>query len=161
MEYIIKNKIEELIAKGIVEYGNSSLDESTRDSIRIKLELHRAIKNELTKAEKKNGKEITPEEELKILLGMKAQREESWKIYKDAGRWDLANKENMEAEIISHILPVLPTNEDIELYTKGVIELHYNGKCEMKNMKDILAEVKKKYPSADGKIVSSVVKQYV
>ena len=161
MEYIIKNKIDELIAKGIMEYGNDKLDAETREAIRIKLELHRAIKTEFKKIEGRTGKEITPEEELNILLGMKTQREESWKIYKDAGRWDLANKENMEAEMLSHILPALPTDEDIEMYTKGIIELHYNGKCEMRNMKDILAEVKKKYPSADGKLVSSVVKQYV
>lgn len=159
MEYIIKDKIDELISKGIVAFGTEK-DETTKEAIRIKLELHRAIKTEFKKIEGRTGKEITPAEEMNILVKMKADREEAWNIYKNAGRWDMANKENMEAEILSKIIPNLPTEEDIVMYTKGIIELHYNGKCEMRNMKDILAEVKKKYPSADGKIVSSVVKQY-
>lgn len=160
MEYIIKDKIDELISKGIVAFGTEK-DENTREAIRVKLELHRAIKTEFKKIEGRTGKEITPEEELKILVDMKSKREEAWNIYKDAGRWDLANKENMEAEMLSHIIPNVPTEEDVKNYTEEVIQQQFGGKCTMKDMKVILAEVKKKYPFANGGIVSQVVKLHV
>ena len=157
MEYVIKDKIDELISKGITAFGTEK-DETAKESIRVKLELHRAIKTEFKKIEGRTGKEITPEEEIKILVDMKSKREEAWNIYKNAGRWDLANKENMEAEILSHIIPAMPTEEDIKNYTEEVIQQQFGGKCTMKDMKVILAEVKKKYPFASGGVVSQVVK---
>lgn len=160
MEYIIKDKIDELISKGIVAFGTEK-DETTKEAIRVKLELHRAIKTEFKKIEGRTGKEITPEEELKILVDMKSKREEAWNIYKDAGRWDLANKENMETEILSHIIPAMPTEDDIKNYTEEVIQQQFGGKCTMKDMKVILGEVKKKYPFANGGVVSQVVKLHV
>ena len=159
MNYIVKDKIDELISKGIVALG-AEKDETTKEAIRIKLELHRAIKTEFKKIEGRTGKEITPAEEMDILIKMKNSREQAWEIYKNAGRWDLANKENMEAEMLSNILPVLPTEEDIISYTTEVIETVYGGKCAMKDMKDIITEVKKKYPSADGSTISIVVRKY-
>lgn len=159
MEYIIKNRIDELISKEIIAMGNEK-DGTNKEAIRTQLELYRSIKNELTKEEKKTGKEITPEEELKILLKMKSQREDSWKQYKDAGRWDLANKENIEAELLSNIIPTQPTDDDIRSFTAEVINIMYGGKCTMKDMKNILTEVNKKYPSVSGKIVSEVVKSH-
>ncbi len=160
MEYIIKNRIDELISNAMMAFGTEK-DETTKEAIRIELELYRAIKTEFKKMEGRTGKEITTKEEFDILLNMKIQREESWNIYKNAGRWDLANKENMEVEMLSRILPSLPTTEDIVEYIKEIIKERYNNKCVMRDIKDILAETKKKYPSADGGIVSSVVKQYV
>lgn len=160
MDYIIKDRLDELIVKGIVAYGSEN-DKAIRDSIRLKLELHRSIKNEFTKKEKERGKEMTPDEELNILLKMKTQREDSWQQYRNAGRWDLANKENVEAELLSHIIPAQPTDEDIELYTEGIIQMQYDGKCTMKDIKVILAEVKKKYPAASGSVISNVVKKHI
>lgn len=160
MEYVIKDKIDELISKGITAFGTEK-DEATKEAIRVKLELHRAIKTEFKKIEGRTGKEITPEEEIKILVDMKSKREEAWNIYKNAGRWDLANKENMEAEILSRIIPEMPTEDDIKNYAEEVIQQQFGGKCTMKDMKVILAEVKKKYPFARGGVVSQVVKLHV
>jgi len=160
MEYVIKDKIDELISKGITAFGTEK-DETAKEAIRVKLELHRAIKTEFKKIEGRTGKEITPEEEIKILVDMKSKREEAWNIYKNAGRWDLANKENMEAEILSHIIPEMPTEDDIKDYAEEVIQQQFGGKCTMKDMKVILAEVKKKYPFASGGVVSQVVKLHV
>ena len=57
--------------------------------------------------------------------------------------------------------PQQPTEEEITNLTKGVIfafESKNGRKVEMRDMKTILAEVQKTYPSANGKVVSGVVK---
>ena len=92
---------------------------------------------------------------------MYAQREDSVTQYFSAGRQDLVDKESAELAILKEYIPKQPSEDDIIELTKKVIsefETSNGRKVEMRDMKSILAEVQKTYPSANGKVVSGVVK---
>ena len=163
MEYIIKNKLNEIISNLMLEYGKET-NEELRNEIHIKLELYRSIKNAITVEEKKTGNEIKPEEEAKLLMKLALQRKDSIEQYKQGGRQDLAEKEEKELAIINEYLPKEPTEEEITKLVKATmvkIEAEKGAKVEMRNMKDIMAAVKQVYPTVDGKLVSGIVKSSI
>ena len=163
MEYVIKNKLNEIISNLMLEYGKET-NEKLRNEIHIKLELYRSIKNAITVEEKKTGNEIKPEEEAKLLMKLATQRKDSIEQYKQGGRQDLAEKEEKELAIISEYLPKEPTEEEITKLVKETIakiEVENGAKVEMRNMKDIMAAVKQVYPTVDGKLVSGIVKSSI
>lgn len=88
------------------------------------------------------------------------QRQESAKIYKSAGRDELAEAELKEAEYIQPFLLKEPDEEKVKLYTSKIIEEAFKGKVSMKDTKAILALVLAEFPGASGKLVSSIVKAY-
>lgn len=163
MEYVIKNKLNEIISNLMLEYGKET-NEELRNEIHIKLELYRSIKNGITVEEKKTGNEIKPEEEAKLLMKLATQRKDSIEQYKQGGRQDLAEKEEKELAIISEYLPKEPTEEEITKLVKETIakiEAENGAKVEMRNMKNIMAAVKQVYPTVDGKLVSGIVKSSI
>ena len=163
MEYVIKNKLNEIISNLMLEYGKET-NEELRNEIHIKLELYRSIKNAITVEEKKTGNEIKPEEEAKLLMKLATQRKDSIEQYKQGGRQDLAEKEEKELAIINEYLPKEPTEEEITKLVKDTIakiEAEKGSKVEMRNMKDIMAAVKQVYPTVDGKLVSGIVKSSI
>lgn len=145
---MIREKLNELIKSAMLNHDN------------VRLEVIRSIKTAFTNFEKE-GKELTDADESKILLKMVSQREDSIEQYKKGARYDLAEKEQNELNILNEYVPKQPTDEEITNLTKGVIaafETQNGRKVEMRDMKTILSEVQKTYPSANGKIVSGVVK---
>lgn len=146
----MRNEINTMIATAM-KSGNS-----------IELNALRAIKtafmNWSTSADNA-GKEMTDADELKILLKMKAQREDSINQYKAGGREDLVESETAELNALLKFIPAQPTDEEIESYTKEIAS-KIEG-LSMKDMKNVLAKVQEKYPTANGKIVSQVVKSMI
>lgn len=125
------------------------------------LDTYKLIKAEFLRWTKDNpNKEFTEAVEQKILKKMYDQRMESFKVFTEAGREDLARIEKFGAEIISAYLPKEVPPEELILQTKMIIKLDYNDKVSMKDMKTILSKVQEIYPGASGKIVSQVVKSY-
>lgn len=163
MEYVIKNKLNEIISNLMLEYGKEQ-NEELRKEIHMKLEVYRSIKNAITVEEKKTGNEIKPEEEAKLLMKLATQHKDSIEQYKKGGRQDLAEKEEKELAIISEYIPKEPTEEEITKLVKETIakiEAETSAKIEMRNMKDIMAAVKQVYPTVDGKLVSGIVKSSI
>lgn len=163
MEYIIKNKLNEIISNLMLEYGKET-NEELRKEIHIKLEVYRSIKNAITVEEKKTGNEIKPEEEAKLLMKLATQRKDSIEQYKQGGRQDLVEKEEKELAIINEYLPKEPTEEEITKLVKDTIakiEAEKGSKVEMRNMKDIMAAVQQVYPTVNGKLVSGIVKSSI
>ena len=94
---------------------------------------------------------------------MSEQRKDSIAQYEKGGRTDLADDEKKEIEIIKQYVPEQPSDNDIEKYTNEVIDIIYKQndaefKLTMRDMKMILSIVQEKYPTANGKIVSTVLK---
>ena len=144
-----------------------NIDELIKDATKSKsdlLDIYRLIKSEFLKWQKDNpGKELDERQQNKILQKMYDQRVESAKIYDEAGRRDLANNEAREALIIYPFLPYQVPDEEIEDYTTEICDKLRDGgyNITMRDMKSILSQVQEKYPDANGKIVSKVVKYYV
>ena len=144
---------------------NKSIADAMKSHDRERLETLKLIKSEIVKVEK-SGETIDDAKELKILLKMIDQRNESIKQYKNAGRQDLADEEQREINVISQFIPTQPSDEEIAACTKNCINEFVamndsDWKLSMRDMKAVLTKVQETYPMANGKIVSKVLKEYI
>ena len=147
------------------------IDELIKDAMHQKnrelLNVLKLIKAEFLKKQTEPGrktKELTDEEQTKVLLKMASQREDSIKQYIDGGRQDLADAERKELEIIKRFIPKQPTDEELADYVTEVIKDYLSvngGNLSMKDMKPIMNIVKEKYPTANGKIVSQTLTKVI
>ena len=141
---------------------DSLISESMKNKNSDRLSTFRLIKSEFTKFEKDN-KNLTESDEMKILMKMAAQREDSIVQYTNANRIDLVNEEKAGLEIIREFIPKQPTDIELFEYTESVISdiINSGREVSMKSMKEIMSKVKEKYPMANGKILSSALKSYL
>lgn len=142
---MLHNEIDKLIA------------EAMKSQDAVKLKTLRMIKSEFVKKEK-DGTVLTDVVESNILTKMVSQREDAIAQFKSANRTDLVESEALELEVLKSLAPKQATDEEIIAETESIIA--NMGTVSMKDMKNILAEVQKKYPTASGKIVSQVVKAH-
>jgi hypothetical protein len=144
---------------------NKYIAEAMKKRERDKLDTLKLIKAELVKAEK-DGIKLDDAKEAKILIKMVEQRKDSISQYIKGGRNDLAEAEQKEIDVIKEFIPEQPTDEEIEKYTNDTIT-HYieqndsDYQVSMKDMKAILSMVQERYPMANGKIVSKVLKDRI
>ena len=111
----------------------------------------------------RTSKELTEEEQMKVLMKMAAAHKDSIEQYDKAGRSDLSENEKKELDVINGFLPKESTDKEIEEYTSLAVTIYKTTKDEayvlsMKDMKGIMALVKEKYPTANGGIVSKTLK---
>lgn len=104
----------------------------------------------------KDAKPLDDAAEIKLLRKMIAQREDAAAEYVRGGREDLAEKELLEAEIIKEYLPAEITRETIEAAAREIIDVK-----EMKMMGGYIKKLKEKFPTADGRLISEVVKMII
>lgn len=131
---------------------NTLIMESMKAHNKIRTETLRLIKSELVKAEKSKDYNET-----KVILKMIAAHKDSIDQFK--GRQDLIDKEQAELDIIQEFAPKEVSAEEIKEYTLSIINNIPN--ISMKDMKQVLSTVQAKYPTADGKIVSDILKSYI
>lgn len=131
---------------------NTLIMESMKAHNKIRTETLRLIKSELVKAEKSKDYNET-----KVILKMIAAHKDSIDQFK--GRQDLIDKEQAELDIIQEFAPKEASVEEIKEYTLSIINNIPN--ISMKDMKQVLSAVQAKYPTADGKIVSDILKSYI
>lgn len=145
---MLREKLNDLIKEAMMSHDHA------------RLEVVRSIKTAFTNFEKE-GKELADADEIKLMNKMVSQRKDSIEQYKQGARPDLVEKEMGELAILESFMPKQPSEEDIAALAKKVIsdfETSNGRNVEMRDMKSILAEVQKTYPSANGKVVSMVVK---
>ena len=106
---------------------------------------------------KGNNDGITEDEISLMLQTMIKQRTESAKIFFEAGRNDLAEKEENEISIISDFLPKQLTNNEILIVIEKTIE--ETGAKSMRDMGKIMGLIKQRYAGkCDFSEVSKIVK---
>lgn len=137
---------------------NSLIAEAMKNKENDRVAVLRLIKAELLKKEKE-GKPLDETIEASVLMKMVSQREDSINQFKQANRMDLAENEQKELDIIKEFAPKQVSDEDITIETEKVI-VNMGGTVTMKDMKNILAEVQKVYPTANGKLISQIVKSH-
>ena len=137
---------------------NSLIAEAMKNKENDRVAVLRLIKAELLKKEKE-GKPLDETIEASVLMKMVSQREDSINQFKQANRMDLAENEQKELDIIKEFAPKQVSDEDITIETEKVIA-NMGGAVTMKDMKNILAEVQKVYPTANGKLISQIVKSH-
>ena len=96
---------------------NAKIMEAMKSKNKIASETFKLIKAKILEFKtQKNAPEYTEEAEIKLLQKMVKEREESAKIYKDAGRNELADAELAQVAIINELLPKIASQEDVENY---------------------------------------------
>jgi uncharacterized protein YqeY len=124
------------------------------------LDALRGIKSMILLAETEKGGsgDISSDVESKLLMKAAKQRKESADIFAQQGRSDLADKENLQLEIISRYLPKQLSSEALEQELKKVIE--EVGAKGPQDMGKVMGIASKKFAGqADGKLISELVKK--
>jgi uncharacterized protein YqeY len=114
--------------------------------------------SELKKEEIDRREEITNEDSIKILQRMIKQRKESKAQFLDAGRSELADKENEEILILQDFLPEQLSEEAIKIIVLEAIS--ETQAKEPQDMGKVMGALKSKIKgNADMGIVSKIVKE--
>jgi len=120
----------------------------------------RAIKAEIIKAKTEPGANGAIDEatEQKFLQKMMKQRKDSFDIFSQQGRADLADKEKEEMEVIERFLPKQLSTEEITTALAAIIaETGANSAADLGKVMGIAS--KQLAGKADGKTISALVKQ--
>lgn len=145
---------------------DKKIAEAMKSHDKVALRTYRLIKTEFVNATK-NGITIDNDVEIKLINKMIAQHKDSIAQYEAGNRADLASNEAEELKILQTLVPVEPTEEEITACTINCINefrashLSENEQLSMKHMKQILSMVQLKYPTASGKLVSSILKSKI
>jgi uncharacterized protein YqeY len=120
----------------------------------------RAIKAEIIKAKTDPGAkgEIDEATEQKFLQKMMKQRKDSFEIFSQQGRADLAAKEKEEMDIIEKFLPKQLSEAEIKQAVMSIIE--QTGASSAADMGKVMGLASKQLAGvADGKTISAIVKE--
>lgn len=132
--------------------------QAMKDKQQGKVKTYRAIKAEIqTFKTAKGAKPYDEVVEISLLKKMIKQREDSFQQYINAGRKDLADLENIELLYLKELLPNEPSKEDILDW----LEDNNYHTINKKEMGKVIKEVRTKFPAADGKMVSEIVKTLI
>ena len=158
-------------------YIDNLIKEATLEKNSAKKEAYRAIKAELllnnsAKNPKPSGKSIlfkrhlnnglvidTPisELELSIIRKLIKEREEQISMYEANSRKELADMYREQNKYLKELLPPEISKEKIQ---DAIVGLRPNGFTK-KEMGCLIKEIKDIYPTADGKLISEIVKSYL
>ncbi len=138
---------------------NQDLKEAMKSGDKDRLNTIRSIRALILEFEKSgSGKEIAESDELNILNAAAKKRKESIEQFKNAGRLDLAEKEEKELQIIMEYLPKQLTEEEIEVEVKKIIsELNAKGKEDFSKVMPTAAKTLK--GKADGSVIRKIVEK--
>ncbi len=143
----------DLLKPLIKEASVKSLKEGNKDITMVL----RLILAEFQKEEISQGSDLNNNDELSLLQKMIKQRNDSIKQYNDAGRNELAEKEQKEIEIIQDFLPEQINEEDLMKLAKETIsDLSANSMKDMGNVMKVLKD--KTSGQADPTTISKIVK---
>jgi uncharacterized protein YqeY len=137
----------------VLEQIQQDVTEAMKARDRGRVHALRLIVAELQKAAKDGGAD-----EVEVLQRERKRRLEAAEAYRDGGRPELAEDEELEAEIISSYMPEQVSDEELEaIVGDAVAESGASSPKEMgKVMSLVMPQVKGR---ADGKRVSAVVKE--
>ena len=118
------------------------------------LRAYRAIKTAFMEYKTaKNAKPLNEMAEINIIRKMISAREDAIQQFNDAGRYELAQAEKDEITYLKPILPPEISEEDIRIYAESIIT-----EKGMQNMGRYVKVIKEKFPTADGKLIATIVK---
>ena len=139
---MVQDQIDELI--------KSAMKNSQPGALRV----YRAVKTAFMEYRTaKNAKPLDEAAEINIIRKMISAREDAIQQFKDAGRTELAEA---EAEEITYLKPMLPpevSEDDVRAYAESIIT-----EKGMQNMGRYIKALKEKFPTADGKLIATIVK---
>lgn len=138
----------------LLEEVKSDVNVALKSGDRGRASALRMVVSELQKAEK----EGSGDDEVQVLQRERKRRLESAKAYREAGRDDLAEGEELEAELIERYLPAQLSDVELKAIVGDVVAA--SGASSPKEMGKVMAAVMPKVQGrADGRRVSDAVKE--
>lgn len=140
---------------------NQDLKDAMKSGDKIRLSVVRSIRALILEFEKSGAaKELTPDDELKMLTTASKKRKDSIEQFRNAGRTELADTEEAELKILMDYLPKQMDETEIKNeIIRLANEIGAKSKADFpKLMPLVMKELKGK---ADGKIVKSLVESYL
>ena len=101
----------------------------------------------------KNAKPLDEIAEINIIRKMISAREDAMQQFEAAGRIELAKAEGDEIIYLKLMLPPDVSEDDIRIYAESIIT-----EKGMQNMGKYVKALKEKFPTADGKLIATIVK---
>jgi uncharacterized protein YqeY len=149
-----------------------NIDELIKESLKNKktseLKVYRNLKADMMAFKtQKNAPVYDEAAELKIIQKYVTKMEDAEKQYSHAGRLDLATECRDELEVLRKLLPEPVKESDICDFVQGyAIDRNWVGTDDVstrvmipkKNMGEVIKATKSQFPTADGKIISEIVK---
>jgi hypothetical protein len=137
---------------------NQAIKDAMRAKDKVRLSTLRDIKSKImVEATSGSGNDVGDDVVLKICMKLFKQRKETYELYVQQDRPDLAKEELEQANIIEEFLPKILSEEEILAEVKAVIDsTGASGPQDMGKCMGVLT--KKLAGKADGKIISSLVK---
>jgi len=135
----------------------ADLKSAMKEGNKLKLQTIRSIRALIIEFEKSgSGKELNTEEELKLLTSAAKKRKDSIEQFRNAGREDLAKKEEEELRIIQTYLPKQLSVDELKIRINEIAKkIGANNKEDFpKLMPAVMKELK---GMADGKLVREIV----
>jgi len=140
------------------EQITEDMKSAMRSGEKLKLETLRSLRAHFIELSKRGDKkEITPEDELAVLMTAVKKRKEAIEMYRQGGREELAQQEEKELEIINLYLPKQVTPKEAEqvvlrlIAQTGASSAKDFGKVMPLAMKELKGKI-------DGKIVQELVR---
>lgn len=143
---------------GLLQILQEEMKQALKAKDTLKLSVIRMLISEIKKVQIDTKKDLSDEEIIQVIQKYAKQRKESIKQYRDAGREDLAQKEEKELEIVSKFLPEqLSEDEIVKIVEQASSETGASSIKDMgKVMKIVMGKVKGR---ADGSVISKIVKE--
>ena len=149
-----------------------NIDELIKESLKnkktVELKAYRNLKSEITLAKTaKNAMGFNEAVLFSIITKYCKKLEDAEKQYSQAGREDLATEYRDELEVLRKLLPEPVKESDICDFVQGyAIDRNWVGTDDVstrvmipkKNMGEVIKATKSQFPTADGKIISEIVK---
>ena len=120
----------------------------------------RAVKSAILLVNSESGasKELSSDDEMKILTKAAKQRRDSIDVFEKQGRDDLASKEKIELNILEEFLPKQMDESEVEAVLEDLIkEIGASSPADMGKVMG--AATKKMAGKADGKLISTLVRK--
>lgn len=112
----------------------------------------------LAETEKGAGGELSSDSEMKLLMKAAKQRKESAELYTKEGRPDLADKENLEYEVISRYLPKALSEDELREKIADIIAAV--GASSPADMGKVMGVATKQLAGlAEGKMIANIVRE--
>lgn len=148
---------------------NSLIQNAMKSRNKTELQAYQNLKAEIQKFKTmKNAKPYDEAAELAIISKYCKSLEDAIRQFSEAHRDDLVASYTAEWDVLKKLLPEPVTAEDVKSYfemwlienaEKGILESYNN--LPKKEMGNAIKYLKSKFPTADGKMISNIVKKYI
>ena len=142
----------------LTEKINNDIKAAMKAKEKEKLAALRDIKSKLLLEATSGGGEVDEATENKVILKLHKQRMDTYKVYQEQGREDLAEDELFQAKIIEQYMPKMMSEDEIKAEVDKVIaQTGASGPSDMGKVMGVLSKVLA--GKADGKTIADIVKK--